>query len=395
MTPSEEYVANLCEKSFLPFWSFPNPLGKKGKELCDLLVVCGNDIIIFSVKDIKVSNHKDQSVKYNRWMKDAIEASFKQIFGAERFLKNVGKVKLKNRKNSIQLPFKKDRKVYRIAIAFGSDYDFPIPMGHTDRGFVHVFDEKSTEIIISELDTITDFIAYLKSKEEFLSTNHILLPEEVDFFTVYLKTELKFDHPVDVLAGSGGLWLEYLKSEDYKTWTERIQPSFIWDYMIKHLFDHHITENSTDIEIQNFENALRVLNQEDRINRVELGLLLDEAIRKRSNGRMVLPQENTKHMYVFMPLKKNNWIGKEKELEMRCIVARYLNPQVDTVIGISIGSNEDDESVYDICYHHIPKMTNELKLRAEEIRQELGYFKNPKVSTRSSENNSDFGYFGL
>jgi len=38
MTPSEKYIAHLCRISFLPFWSFPNPIGKNGKELCDLLV---------------------------------------------------------------------------------------------------------------------------------------------------------------------------------------------------------------------------------------------------------------------------------------------------------------------------------------------------------------------
>tara|TARA_R110002074_G_scaffold167933_4_gene329221 strand:+ start:389 stop:1576 length:1188 start_codon:yes stop_codon:yes gene_type:complete len=395
MTPSEEYVANLCEKSFLPFWSFPNPLGKKDKELCDLLVVCGNNIIIISVKDIKVSNHKDQSVKYNRWIKDAIEASYKQIFGAERFLKNINEITLKNRKNSIQLPSRKDRKIYRIAIAFGSDYDFPLPMGFTDRGFVHVFDEKSTEIIISELDTITDFINYLEKKEKFLKDKTILLPEESDLFALYINTGLEFEQPIDTIAGSKGIWEEYVTSEDYKTWRERIEPSFIWDYMIEHLYNHHITESSKDIEIQNFENALRVLNQENRVNRIELGLLLDQAIIKKSKGRMILPQEDNRHMYVFMPLSIKNWSGKEKELEMRCIVARYLNPQVDTVLGISIGSNEKGDSVYDFCYHYIPEITEEFKQRAEEIREELGYFKKPIISKRSSEEKDDFGYFGL
>lgn len=69
MTPSEKYVSELCEKSFLPFWSFPSPLGKKDKELCDVLVVCGNDIVIISIKDIKVSSHTDEIIQYERWQK--------------------------------------------------------------------------------------------------------------------------------------------------------------------------------------------------------------------------------------------------------------------------------------------------------------------------------------
>jgi len=64
MTTSEKYVSELCEKSFLPFWSYPNPIGKNNKELCDILIVCGDIIIIISVKDIKVSNHVDDIVNY-------------------------------------------------------------------------------------------------------------------------------------------------------------------------------------------------------------------------------------------------------------------------------------------------------------------------------------------
>ena len=92
MTPSNKHVADLCQKSFLPFWNFPNPIGKKNKELCDVLVVCGNYILIISVKDIRVSSHTDKEVQDERWVKKAVEDSAKQIYGAERFLKTVGEV---------------------------------------------------------------------------------------------------------------------------------------------------------------------------------------------------------------------------------------------------------------------------------------------------------------
>ena len=59
VTPSERYLASLAEKSFLDLWSYPNvyidkkasPTGE-GKELCDLLVVCGDHVLIFSDKSI-------------------------------------------------------------------------------------------------------------------------------------------------------------------------------------------------------------------------------------------------------------------------------------------------------------------------------------------------------
>ena len=59
LTLSEALVAGLCERSFLTLWTHPNPVGKNGKELCDCLMVCGDDIVIFSVKDIVIFSVKD------------------------------------------------------------------------------------------------------------------------------------------------------------------------------------------------------------------------------------------------------------------------------------------------------------------------------------------------
>jgi len=161
MTPSEEFVAELCEKSFLPFWSFPNPLGKKGKELCDVLVVCENTIIVISVKDIKVSDHPDDNIQYERWQKKAISSSVDQIYGAERFLKGVQTVILKDKITEVKLPEISKREIFRIAVAFGKEDHYPLNNGNFGNGFVHVFDEESTFIVLNELDTFSDFVNYL------------------------------------------------------------------------------------------------------------------------------------------------------------------------------------------------------------------------------------------
>lgn len=52
MTDSEQLVYELSRKSFLSFWSYPNPLNDCQKELCDVLIVCDPDVIIFSIKEI-------------------------------------------------------------------------------------------------------------------------------------------------------------------------------------------------------------------------------------------------------------------------------------------------------------------------------------------------------
>lgn len=44
---TEKNLSDLCDHAFLKLWSFPNPYKEPGKELCDVLVVFDNNIIIF------------------------------------------------------------------------------------------------------------------------------------------------------------------------------------------------------------------------------------------------------------------------------------------------------------------------------------------------------------
>ncbi len=380
MTESEKYVAKLCEKSFLPFWSFANPLGKRGKELCDVLIVCSNTIIIISVKDISVSKHKERSVVYDRWVNQAVHESVKQIYGAERYLKNVDEVILKGKKAKVKLPTKKNRVIHRIAIAFGSDDDFPLPTGNFGKGYVSVIDEKTTFILLDELDTISDFTDYLIAKEEFEKDKTILIATETDFLAFYLDGGLKMDIPPNTLISGRDLWEDYVLSRDYAEWQDDIAVSYVWDFMIKNLHAHHINDDTPDERRHELEEAIRTINLEPRINRIELGEMLESAIKEKVNARMLRPLEESKHAYVFMPLTDKNWSEKEGELELRCMVARYENPTAERIIGISIGSNANGDSCYDICTLDVPEMDNDFIDTVKKIKDELGYFINPRIS---------------
>lgn len=92
---SEHFVHRLAEKTFLQLWSYTNPTRdqgrteqqREGKELCDLLVVCGDDVIIFSIKESLFRNSGDTNLDWKRWHKNAILRSANQVFGAERFIR--------------------------------------------------------------------------------------------------------------------------------------------------------------------------------------------------------------------------------------------------------------------------------------------------------------------
>ena len=162
---SEEFVYQVCHKSFLSLWSYANPKGKKSKELCDILVVCEPDIIVVSVKDIKLTDSGDIETDWQRWLKKAIEGSVDQIYGAERWIKSASNVIRSDGTQGLPFPPVEVRRIHRVAVALGGDDKVPIQFGDFGKGFVHVFDKTSFEIILQELDTITDFVQYLLDKE--------------------------------------------------------------------------------------------------------------------------------------------------------------------------------------------------------------------------------------
>ena len=95
VTPTERYLARLCSRSFLRLWSYPcvyrdqmvGPRGGQGKEVCDLLVVFDEDVIVFSDKDCEYKATIGADLAWSRWVKRAVFKSADQVFGAERWLK--------------------------------------------------------------------------------------------------------------------------------------------------------------------------------------------------------------------------------------------------------------------------------------------------------------------
>lgn len=381
MTDSEKYVSKLCEKSFFQFWSFPNPIGKNNKELCDILIVCGDIIIIISVKDIKMSNHSDDVIKYERWVKKAIDDSAKQIYGAEKFIQNSDEVLLNDYKTKISLPKKENRKIYRIAIAFGSSPNFPLPMGDFGKGYISVFDEKSTAIIFSELDTITDFTKYIDKKESLQST--IIAAYETDYLAFYIQTGLDFDTSPDSILIEDNLWESYIESHDYKIWKNESTVSYIWDFFIFYLFSNQCSNRMDNEKFLELEEAVRIINLEDRNSRISLGNNLESALKEKVQARMIQPDIDKDYTYVFMPLSDENWDFKQEELLLRCDVARYCHPHIQKVIGISIGTrliNDKETPIFDLCYINVPEITPEFKEHVENVQKKMGYFTNPRIS---------------
>lgn len=426
-TPTERQLVKLSERSFLDLWSYPNLYrdqklagGTDGKELCDLLVVCDPHIIIFSEKNIKWSD-KPLDVAWSRWFKKAVKNSVDQINGAERWISEFPNRVFLDRACSQPLPLDlppiEHRIVHKIAVARGAGaacrmyfsggtgsfaikpeikgsqhWDTnagklqPFVIGDVDPegSFVHIFDDGSLEVVMRELDTITDFTAYLSRKAEFIRSGRLVLGHgEEDLLAYYaVRTNESGDH--EFVPPDGGSWVdgariaidgshypELIQNPQYIAKKEADRVSYLWDTIIKNFTQHMLDGTSIVIgdfeyNIKNSEVAARYMALEHRFRRRSHGEAIQGAMRKGMEVdrffRAMIPLEHSKDNetgFFFLSLKYLDWmeeIGgyehyRKKRIELMTAYAqgmllkyRYLK----RVVGIGAeppkqgrGSSED------------------------------------------------------
>lgn len=385
LTPSEFFVTKLCERAFLKLWSHPNPIGKKGKELCDSLVVCGPHVIIISVKEIE---YKDtgNSTGYDRWVKRALEESADQIWGAERWLNGVDEITRADGRK-VSLPSQNKRKYHRIAVALGSKGSVPIAWGELKSGFVHVCDENSLGVLFSVLDTITDFTNFLSASEELASGGTKLLFDGggiEDLLALYLSEGRTFDNYKNehskLLIISNDLWVGVRNSQEFKDMQKEFSTSLFWDGLINHLTEDLLTDGMINHEtgkITDNDLALTEMALLPRWVRVQFSQKLRQLhSREGEEIRASLLHGEGSTVFVFLIASSEDRKARIQELHMRSLVARAKIKGCKTVIGIATDKSGSSKIGYshDIGYIHMPDWDTELDELIVKMQTELGYF---------------------
>jgi hypothetical protein len=380
---AEEFVYKVCRNTFLSLWSYANPLGKDGKELCDILVVCEPHIIIFSVKEIKVSDSGDITTDWKRWNRKAVEESSKQIYGAERWLKTSTHVIQKDGTRGLLLPKGEDQIIHRVAVALGGKDKVPIIYGDLGKGFIHVFDEISFGIVLQELDTITDFIRYLSAKENlYLSgTDTPFLAGEENLLALYIHSGKKFPSNINAIFIDGDVWNTIVNKPEYKRKKEQDKMSYAWDRLIDDI-GQHVARGTLALKntADNGELILRTMAREDRFGRRILGKSFVEFIylsaQNKIRARMLLSPAGVVYVFLAIPhtIERRYRLA---ELGTRCFVARGLNQQMKTVIGIATEQYKPGIGhSFDLYYLYKPDWTEKDQTAMESIQKESGFFTN-------------------
>ncbi|MCQ4139182.1 hypothetical protein [Chryseobacterium sp. EO14] len=181
-TEGEDFVNDLAFSSFFKYWCYPSPKYENGdkKEICDLLVIFNDVLIIFSVKNYEFKGN------HLRYFNNTISKATKQIAGAFKTLFSDKEIKIKH-PDKIEEIFLKDKiqKIFRIVVNLGENVKFyPFNSLTNKNDFVTVFDKITFKTIIKELDTIPDFIDYLQKREELFKDRFtIILPSDENDFS--------------------------------------------------------------------------------------------------------------------------------------------------------------------------------------------------------------------
>lgn len=449
---SERILTRLCKRSFLRLWSQSNVFtdegfkdGKGGtKELCDALVIFGNDVIIFSDKHVKFHADRELEIAWPRWYKKAVLASCKQLHGAKAWLSRFPERAFLDarctRKLPIALPRGSDARFHLVGVTRGSrdaaiayrdgeglgslgtdnslvgsahlTTPFVVGLPDPSKSFVHIFDEVSIELIMEELDTAVDFLDYLKAREMLLGKreHHVVSPAEEELLAAYLRTtdhtgERHVFFEVGPENGSPGLILfdgsNYagLKNHPgYNRKKEADKISYIWDRLIDGFIEHGDPEihiPMVDQTAAETEEGLRLLAAESRFSRRQLAQALVDALNRVSPSKRLSRIVNTQYeggtVFVFLIMPWNDEKSYDEYRENRFSMlhayvrtARLRALKGKTFVGVAFDNphKEYTGSSEDLFVYIKESWSSEELTELEEMRRELDLWRDDRMEMR-------------
>lgn len=405
-TLSEAFLLHLCERSFLSLWSYAGvyrrELDGTSKELCDVLVVFGEHLLIFSDKHCAFGEALEIKTSWTRWFKRAIEKSVNQLHGADKVLRDECDLFIDNKCTipfPFDLPHKSTRKTHLIAVGRGvaeasrehfdggtgslmintalrgtAHYDSPFTLGIVDQNkrFVHILDEIGLEAAFSSLTTTADFIQYLEDREKLMTERIVISSGEEDTVAAYFLSSSEIwrgsfrpylDLPQDLAISFGqGSWEEFKIQRDQFAKAEF--SSRIWDGIIE-VISQSIQRGEVaaayPATMAGQEKVLRVLASEPREMRVFLSAQIQGLHKGTPQSqvafRLIPPREKAGYAYALLchPRQPEMYSNYESYREARrahvlayCFAIPSKYPSCQRVIGITFENELSDGYSVDV-----------------------------------------------
>ena len=432
VTSSERYLAVLARRAFLRLWSYPNPFAKKGKELCDLLFVFGDDVVIFSDKDCFLNSSKAVALAWRRWYSRAVLESASQVAGAERaLLRGLVPYLDATSERLIEVPIPQKPRVHRVLTVRGaadaarsewggrgslivtnrpldSCLEAPFRVGTTDVSgrFFHVFDQNALDAVLGTLDTAKDLLEYLSKREALLSRpKQVTASSEEDVLGFFMMSfdpatnQHDFpDDPASSLAIDNSHWEAWASSEQRAARDQANVVSYLWDELVDK-FSFHILGGTLESpllsSVADQEPLARWLASLSRFKRRILSSTLVDMLQTTNRGqirRRYLPATATDEpFWVFVVLPKPDEVTYEAYRQARrgllaqhVYVVKFLHPEALDIVAVALGDS-DGEMTEDAMVADCRDWSQEFVEEGRRLN-EGGIFRSPTQSRRTEYN---------
>jgi hypothetical protein len=299
----------------------------------------------------------------------------------------------------------------------------PFTIGDIDPegSFIHVMNDITLDVVMRELDTITDLTDYLTAKEVFIRNGNLGLATGEEDLLAYYLTRLVgeghgFAHPNGgvweqghlLALGAGGEYARLIENPQYQRKKEADRISYLWDSLIE-AFTRHMLAGTTisreePFDIQKSELAVRHMALETRLHRRLLGGgiagVLEAAHREDRTVRTMLPHpehsdRETAYIFMTLALPKRKISGGYRQyrsaranmLTTYCLGIMRKYEHIARVIGIAMepppvpggprGSSEDLAMI-----ERPEKWTEEDEKSFQEAREHYDIMREDRIRIR-------------
>ncbi|MCD9125775.1 SEC-C metal-binding domain-containing protein [Luteimonas fraxinea] len=437
-TDSEKQLSELCDKTFLKLWSYPNlytdeglSRNNQGKELCDLLCVFGGEVIIFSDKFISFSNC-DISIAWPRWFRRSIESSCRQIIGAEKWIREQGHRIFLDKRCIHQFPLEimnSGLRIHRVVVArnskevaenyFGGgssgslivrsdlkgkdhyNYPFHVGMPLENGPYFHVLDDVSLHLILGELDTVSDLVDYLNLKEKAATSGQLRSAAgEEEILAFYMRSRKGAKNNLNLIPSSvrrkfpggvalvEGLWQELSESEEFREEKELSQVSYYWDELLQRIANHIILGDAIGSHsVVDHEKVLRLFAAENRASRTILGWNTYEKYLQvppdMRSARVVLSPSDKEKAFIFLFFPRGEDQNYEEYRNERQSAAtayahtlKLISPEFRYICVIATEPQSSIGRSEDFMAFDIQVLSSEEKARIRDMQSEYEIFTN-------------------
>ena len=425
-TTTEELLSNFCERTFMKLWSWSNPYKKDNHELCDLLAVFDQHVYIFFDRESKTiqDTGKDINITWPRWKKEVIDKQIRTAKGAERYIKNRKPIYLDSKcEQPFPVAMPNDPIIHKIIIVHGAEdacKSFSednvygsLGISYSDSGPslapfcvrlerdnpIHILDSSNMEILLTELDTFSDFVSFIEEKEQAIRKYDVLTycGEEdllAHYFLNYDESLNRYrigvdDQNINCLWICEGEWRDFKDNGLAERRRKANEKSYLWDELIQRTYQFAIEGTTGGDSLWGSGNALYEMAKEHRISRRILSRNMLRAIRDfppNGNGIAYKPcylpsLSDSNKMYVFLQFRnledEKYHESKEYMLEVLCGVTRNNFSEIKTIVGIAMNAPKYASSSQEyFALLKCEQWSDKQRAHYERENKKFGFFKN-------------------